>query len=113
MDQITLANVYPLTQRQKVLLLEAGYVPGARELTERWNSVLRGLLSETMFAAAWENVCARHLAFRTAGDTYQVVCSYSSLLFDRCSIKLLFKEALRSYAEIGAGEMVVLDRYAH
>ena len=47
---------------------------------------------------------------RTADETYQVVCSYSSLLFDRRSIMLLFREALRNYAEIGAGRMLVVDR---
>ena len=67
MDQISLlANVYPLTQRQKVLLLDAGYAPDAKELTGRWNFVLHGQLSETIFAAAWENVCERHLALCTA-----------------------------------------------
>ena len=42
MDQITLENVYPLNPRQEALLLEAGYAPDAKELTEIWNFVLRG-----------------------------------------------------------------------
>ncbi len=171
MDQITLANVYPLTQRQKVLLLDAGYVADAKELTETWNFVLRGKLSETMFGAAWENICERHRALRTAlvwkrvksplqvvkkqarmslkhydwreltptqqfaefrkliqeeneqgfdvwqpplvrlclcrtaDEAYQVVCSYSSLLFDRRSVMLLFREALRDSAGIGNGHL--------
>jgi hypothetical protein len=58
-DQITVENVYPLNQRQKVLL-DAGNAPDARELTGTWNFVLRGELSEAGFAAAWEEVCRRH-----------------------------------------------------
>ena len=176
MDQITVENVYPLSRRQEALLLEAGYAPDAKELTEIWNFVLRGELSEEMFAAAWKKVCERHPSLsttlvwkrvekplqvvqrktqlplkhydwreltpaqqfaefvtligkeneqgfnaalaplvrlslcRTAGDTYQVVCSYSPLLFDRRSLILLFKEALEAYAQIGDGHVVVVDR---
>ena len=168
MDQITVENVYPLNQRQKVLL-DAGYAPDARELTGTWNFVLRGELSEAGFAAAWEEVCRRHRELcttlvwkrvetplqivqrqarvplhyydwrelgpdaqfaefvklirseeeqgfnfaqpplirlslcRTAGDVYQVISSYSSLLFDRRSIALLFNEALRLSAGLVAG----------
>jgi hypothetical protein len=43
---------------------------------------------------------------RTAGDEYQVVCSYSSLLFDRDSIVTIFNEALRTYAEIADGDVL-------
>src|ERR1043165_2873844 len=64
-DQITLENVYPLNQRQRVLLLDAGYAPDARELTETWSFVLRGELSQARFAAAWEEICKRHLALCT------------------------------------------------
>src|SRR5829696_1606565 len=176
MDQITVENVYPLNRRQEALLLEAGYAPDAKELTEIWNFVLRCELSEAMFAAAWEKVCERHPILcttlvwkrvekplqvvqrktrlplkhydwrelipaqqfaefvtlirkeneqcfnaalapmvrlclcRTAADTYQVVCSYSPLLFDRRSLILLFKEALETYAQIGNGHVVVVDR---
>ncbi|HEX6718884.1 MAG TPA: amino acid adenylation domain-containing protein [Pyrinomonadaceae bacterium] len=176
MDQITVENVYPLNHRQETLLLEAGYAPDAKELTETWNFVLRGELSEAMFGAAWEKVCERHVALRTmlvwkrvetplqvvqrktrlplkyydwreltpaqqfaefvtlvrkeseqgfnaalaplvrlclcrtADDTYQVVCSYSPLLFDRRSLISLFKEALETYAQSGNGHDVVVDR---
>jgi amino acid adenylation domain-containing protein len=176
MDQITVENVYPLNPRQETLLRETGYAPDAKELTETWNFVLRGELSEVMFAAAWEKVCLRHPALcttvvwkrvekplqvvqrqarlplkyydwreltparqfaefvklirneqeqgfnvaqpplvrlclcRTAAGTYQVVCSYSALLFDRRSILLLFKEALETYAQTGNGHAVVIDR---
>ena len=176
MDQIILENVYPLNRRQEALLLEAGYAPDAKELTEIWNFVLRGKLSKATFAAAWEKTCERHPSLcmtlvwkrvekplqvmqrntrlhlkhydwreltpaqqfaefttlirkenergfnavraplvrmrlcRTAGDTYQVICSYSPLLFDRRSLKLLFNEALETYAQIGNGDVVVVDR---
>ena len=60
LDQITVENIYPLNQRQKALLVDAGYAPDARELTETWNFVWRGLLAEEAFAAAWEEVCKQH-----------------------------------------------------
>ena len=65
MDQIILENVYPLNRRQEALLMEAGYAPDAKELTEVWNFVLRGELSEAVFAAAWEKVCERHPSLST------------------------------------------------
>jgi hypothetical protein len=172
LDQITVENISPLDQRQKVLLLDAGYAPDAQELTETWNFVLRGELSEAKFAAAWEEVCKRHRVLcttliwkrverplqiaqrqarlplnyydwrvlapaaqvaefvklirqeeeqgfnfaqpplvrlslcRTAEDVYQVICSYSALLFDRRSIALLFKEVLRTYGgQVVTGEL--------
>src|SRR5215213_3513926 len=64
MDQITLENIYPLNHRQEALL-DAGYAPDAKELTETWNFVLHGQLSEATFAAAWEKICERHPALRT------------------------------------------------
>ena len=42
MDQIILENVYPLNRRQEALLMEAGYAPDAKELTEVCNFVLLG-----------------------------------------------------------------------
>ncbi|HEY3580382.1 MAG TPA: amino acid adenylation domain-containing protein, partial [Pyrinomonadaceae bacterium] len=162
LDQITVENVSPLNQRQKVLLADAGMTPDARELTETWSFVLRGRVDEE-FVAAWEEVCKRRAMLRTSlvwkrvekplqieqrqariavnhfdwreltaveqfaefgklvrseeeqgfnfaqpplvrlslcrtcDDEYQVVCSYSSLLFDRRSIALLFGEALGTH----------------
>src|SRR5712692_10616842 len=59
MDLRTLENVYPLTRRQEAFLLDGGYAPDAKELSERWGCVLRGPLSDATFVAAWEKVCER------------------------------------------------------
>src|SRR5690242_21144098 len=48
-----------------MLLVDAGFAPDARALTETWSFVLRGHVAEASFAAAWEEVCKRHAVLCT------------------------------------------------
>ncbi len=61
-----LEDMYPLSPTQQGMVFHSLYAPDSGVYVELFNCTLRGNLDVVAFEQAWQQVCDRHVTFRTA-----------------------------------------------